>query len=85
MSLPNISSYGDYSSDNYGVNTLRVKLVNITLYYSYKTIVAYEDAKDGLVVRKNDWSTTTGKHLKFSRRCWLRHVLVIIFSPHTKW
>jgi len=65
MSLPNISSYGDYSSDNYGVNTLRVKLVNITLYYSYKTIVAYEDAKDGLVVRKNDWSTTTGKHLNW--------------------
>jgi hypothetical protein len=65
LQLPTIRSYGNYSSDNYGVNSLSVSLGTITLYYSYKTIIAYEDIQDGLVVRENDWSTTTGKHLNW--------------------
>ena len=63
--LPDVSSYGKYSSDNYGVNALRVNLGTITLYYSYQTIVAYRDIQDGLVVHVNDWGTTTGKHLNW--------------------
>ena len=63
--LPSISSYGDYSSDNYGVNSLAIRLGTITLYYSYKTIVAYRDYQDGLIVHENDWRTTTGKHLNW--------------------
>jgi hypothetical protein len=63
--LPNVSSYGNYSSSNYGVNTLRVELGTITLYYSYKTIVAYSDIQDGLIVHENIWGVTTGKHLNW--------------------
>jgi hypothetical protein len=63
--LPKISNYGQYSSDNYGAHTLKVNLGAITLYYSYETIIAYSDNQDGLIVRENDWSTTTGKHLNW--------------------
>lgn len=33
-------------------------------HFSYQTLVAFRRRRDGkLVVRQNDWSTTTGKHL----------------------
>ena len=63
--LPKITSYGNYSSDNYGVNSLKVVLETITLYYSYETIIAYQDSQDGLIVHQNVWKTTTGKHLNW--------------------
>ena len=63
--LPKITSYGEYSSDNYGVNSLVMDLGDINIYYSYKTIVAYSDGKDGLVCSENVWSNTTGKHLNW--------------------
>ena len=63
--LPKISSYGQYSSDNYGAHTLKVELGSITLYYSYKTIIAYHDNQDGLIVSENQWTVTTGKHLNW--------------------
>ena len=63
--LPEISSYGDYSSDNYGVNSLMVDLDTIRLYYSYKTIVAFYTVQTGLIVCENHWSVTTGKHLNW--------------------
>ncbi len=63
--LPEISSYGEYSSDNYGVNSLMVALNKIRLYYSYKTIVAFYTTQTGLIVCENHWSTTTGKHLNW--------------------
>lgn len=65
MNLPIISSYGDYDSDNYGVNSLKVSFEEFDLYYSYKTIIAYCDANDGFVMCKNDWNTTTGKHMNW--------------------
>lgn len=65
MKLPEISSYGKYSSDNYGVNSLKVTFNNFTLYYSYDTIVAYDDIDDGLVCSENVWTVTTGKHLNW--------------------
>ena len=63
--LPNIRSYGRYSSSNYGVNTLRVGLPKVTLYFSYTTIVAFSTPEEGLVVSENIWSVTTGKHLNW--------------------
>ena len=65
MRLPTINNYGKYASDNYGVNTLSVELETLTVYYSYKTIVAYRDREDGLIVSQNMWSVTTGKHLNW--------------------
>ena len=61
--LPEFQSYGDYNSDNYGAHTIQLILPGLTLFYSYKTIVAYADRMDGRVVCENRWSTTTGKHL----------------------
>lgn len=63
--LPEVSSYGQYSSNNYGVNTLMVDLGSIRLYYSYKTIVAFWTADSGLVTSKNVWTVTTGKHINW--------------------
>ena len=63
MKLPKISSYGNYSSDNYGAHSLCVDLPSGDFYFSYKTLVAFSTPKMGLVCRENDWGPTTGKHL----------------------
>jgi len=62
MEIPTIRNYMDYSSDNYG-SSRQVDIEFIRLYYSYKTVVAFSTPDTGLVIRKNEWSTTTGKHL----------------------
>jgi len=63
--LPTIGSYGNYSNDNYGLNTMKVSVPGLTLYYSYETIVAFYTWDTGLVVCENVWSVTTGKHLNW--------------------
>lgn len=63
--LPKISNYGRYDSDNYGAHTLKVDMGVFDLYYSYDTIVAFYSHKTGLVVSKNVWGVTTGKHLNW--------------------
>jgi hypothetical protein len=65
MELPRISSYGQYSSDNYGAHTLRVELPGITLYFSYHTVIAFRGRTYGLRVSENLWGPTTGKHLNW--------------------
>lgn len=60
-----ISGYGNYSSRNYGVNCLLVSVGNLDLYFSYKTVIAFRSSEHGLVIRENDWSSTTGKHLNW--------------------
>ena len=64
QTLPSIRSYGDYKSGNYGAHSLRVDIGSLSLYFSYETVIAFQD-NAGLVVRENDWSTTTGKHLNW--------------------
>lgn len=63
--MPRIKSYGEYSSSNYGANSLMVEIGALTLYFSYETVVAFESPESGRLVRQNDWSTTTGKHLNW--------------------
>lgn len=63
--LPKISNYGKYDSNNYGAHTLKVDFGGIEFYYSYETIIAYCDGKDGLVCSTNAWGVTTGKHLNW--------------------
>ncbi len=55
MNLPTHRQYA-------GPSSLQVIMPDLTLWWSYDTVVAFE-TKAGLVVRENDWSTTTGKHL----------------------
>jgi hypothetical protein len=57
-----IEGYHNYSSSNYGINALSVTIGTLKLYFSYDTVIAFRD-NGNLVIRKNDWSTVTGKHL----------------------
>lgn len=64
-SLPTINNYGNYSSDNYGVNSLRVDVGPLTIWFSYQTPVAFQLDGPERVVRENKWGPTTGKHLNW--------------------
>ena len=64
-SLPTISSYGKYDSDNYGAHSLRVSIGGLDVYFSYSTPVAFRAPGQLLIVRENEWGPTTGKHLNW--------------------
>ena len=61
--LPSFSTYGNYSSSNYGAHALVFSTERGDVYFSYKTPVAFRVNGSGLRVRQNDWGPTTGKHL----------------------
>lgn len=65
MKLPRIASYGRYSSGNYGAHCLVVDVGPVTVWFSYRTPVAFQVSGHEAVVHRNDWSTTTGKHLNW--------------------
>lgn len=44
-------------------NFICIRTGPVTVWFSYKTPVAFQVNGHGLVVRENDWSNTTGKHL----------------------
>lgn len=44
---------------------MEVTVGNVTLWFSYRTVVAFSTPETGLVVRENDWKGTTGKHLNW--------------------
>jgi hypothetical protein len=47
-----------------GANQNEVTLGNITVFFSYKTPVAYLDHETGIAYRTNKkWSVTTSKHI----------------------
>ena len=57
--VENLPTHRQYS----GPSSLQVTTPKLTLWWSYNTVVAFE-TNAGLVVRENEWSTTTGKHLR---------------------
>lgn len=59
MQLPSISSYVQPAK----VNAMRVDLPEVTVWFSYRTPVAFQARGFERVVRENDWGPTTGKHL----------------------
>lgn len=63
--MPTFRSYGNYSSDNYGSHCLTFTSGPLTVWYSYKTMVAFQFAGKKRVVIKNYWGPTTGKHLNW--------------------
>ena len=70
MKLPKIKSYGDYSSENYGLHCMMFEdPQGNEFYFSYNTLVAFVYKKNAYEserhVRKNEWGTTTGKHLNW--------------------
>lgn len=56
-----IWNYGNYSSDNYG-SSRAVNIGDLTLYFSYKTVVAFS-YKGEETIMKNYWNVVTGRHL----------------------
>jgi len=60
-----ITNYGKYSNSNYGIHTLQVNMPKITVYFSYKTIIAFHTMDEGLITCENIWTVTTGKHLNW--------------------
>jgi len=62
----NFGTYGNYKSSNYSGHCLRLTFGTLTLFFSYQTIVAFdEDNGDGTIVVANRWGPTTGKHLNW--------------------
>ncbi len=63
--LPSISSYAPHSVSNYGTHTLRIDLGTLTVWFSFKTPIAFRAPGTPTIVRQNEWGATTGKHLKW--------------------
>ena len=65
-------NYGEYSSDNYGANSMAIEIGERIVYYSYDTVVAFRgyNSKGEYFncVHCNEWGTTTGKHLNWIDR-----------------
>jgi hypothetical protein len=40
-----------------------VSVGNLTLNFSYETVIAFNSPFSGFVISENVWSTTTGRHL----------------------
>ena len=62
--IVSLGNYGNYSSDNYAAHCLRRTLGDLTLYFSYRTVVAFEEGFN-THVSENCWGPTTGKHLNW--------------------
>lgn len=58
-------SMGCYTnhSNNYGTNSMVVHVNDLSVWFSYDTIIAFSTPKTGLVCSENNWGPTTGKHL----------------------
>ena len=63
MRMPTIEPYCSYSSNNYGAHCLCVSIGAVTVWFSYKTPVAFQTGLLPRVVRQNEWGPTTGKYL----------------------
>ena len=62
----NFKPYGNYNSNNYSAHALMLILGKLTLWFSYHTIVAFQDGQFGdTIVIQNLWKSTTGKHLNW--------------------
>lgn len=60
MQVSICSYYGDSPSAQ--SNAKKVSIGDLTLYFSYETIVGFHHYTTGNVARENDWGPTTGKH-----------------------
>ena len=63
--LVKLGSYGNYASDNYSGHCIRLQMGSLTLYFSYKTVVAFCDGNSEMQICENVWGPTTGKHLNW--------------------
>ena len=57
------SSYGNYKLSNYGAHSLNINIGSLSLWFSYDTVIAFQDGFKPIQVSENCWQQTTGKHL----------------------
>ena len=55
-------NYMHYSSDNYGVHSRALMIGNLTLFFSYNTVIGFQYDGEQYYC-ENTFSRTTGKHL----------------------
>ena len=66
MRAPSISWYGNCQSRSGKINATVIVIPDVTTFwFSYQTLVAFLHPERGLVVHKNDWGPTTGRHLSW--------------------
>ena len=65
--LPSCSSYGPSANRNYGANSMRVVIGDLTVWFSYRTPIAFSIG-DHYVIRQNRWGATTGRHIGLLER-----------------
>lgn len=61
-----VKNYGDYKTNNYG-SAIAVQIGQLTFYFSYQTIIAFE-CNGELYISENIWSNTTARHLNSINR-----------------
>lgn len=44
-------------------NFVRIDIDGVCLWFSYRTLVAFQAHGKAVIYRENDWGPTTGKHL----------------------
>lgn len=59
-SLPNWEYYCEHTAK---ANAMVFSMPGIDVWFSYKTPIAFRASGCSLIVRQNDWKSTTGKHL----------------------
>ena len=50
---------------NIASNFNEVEINDLTLWFSYQTVVGFRTPKTGIVCIENQWGSTTGKHLNY--------------------
>ena len=63
MNKPEVTYYGQTKTPQ--TNARREDYQGLTLWYSYRSIIAFREANKPRVVIENIWNTTTGKHLNW--------------------
>lgn len=46
-------------------NFTMVQVGSLSIWFSYRTPIAFQDGWGKIVVRENEWGPTTGKHLNY--------------------
>jgi hypothetical protein len=62
-----IGNYGNYRPDNNRTKCMKIHIGSLTLWFSYRTIVAFKDENvcNVIIVSENAWTRATGKHLNW--------------------
>jgi len=58
-----VGTYTAAKGENYGMNALYVQAGSLTVWFSYDTIIAFQDGVEDRVGLSNPAGSTTAKHL----------------------